>query len=69
MSKVSDIVCRLGGNFIDIQHHRIFTMLPAKDTYVDIIVETRDRENLDEILAELRDADYIVKILEPNAPD
>ena len=45
------------------------TMLPAKDTYVDIIVETRDRKHLDEILAELRDADYIVKILEPNAPD
>lgn len=69
MAKVSDIVCRLGGNFIDIQHHRIFTMLPAKDTYVDIVLETRDRQHLDTILQELRDTNYLVTVLAPNVTD
>jgi threonine dehydratase len=69
MAKVSAIVCQLGGNFIEIRHQRIFTMLPAKDTYVDIILETRDRKHLDIILQELRGADYTVKVLEPDAAD
>lgn len=69
MAKISEIVSRTGGNFIEIQHHRIFTMLPAKDTYLDLILETRDRQHLDAILADLRDADYTVRLLEPHAPD
>ena len=65
LARISEIVSRLGGNFIDIQHHRIFNILPAKDTYVDIILETRDRQHLDDILTELRKADYPVSVLGP----
>ncbi|MBT8444356.1 MAG: threonine ammonia-lyase [Gammaproteobacteria bacterium] len=68
MARVSEIVSRLGGNFVDIQHHRIFTMLPAKDTYMDLMLETRDRLHLDAILEELRDAGYAVEALDPEAP-
>lgn len=68
MARVSEIVSRLGGNFIDIQHHRIFTMLPAKDTYMDMMLETRDRPHFDAILAELRDAGYAVQVLDPEVP-
>lgn len=65
MAKISQIVSRSGGNFIEIQHHRIFTMLPAKDTYLDLILETRDRQHLDAILADLKQAEYTVRLLEP----
>jgi threonine dehydratase len=65
MARISEIVSRLQGNFIDIQHNRIFTLLPAKDTYVDIILETRDRPHLQTILAELREVDYAVRVLDP----
>jgi predicted N-formylglutamate amidohydrolase len=41
----------------------------VKDTYVDIILETRDRQHLDAILAELREADYTVRILDPYGID
>jgi len=68
MAKVSEIVSRLGGNFIDVQHHRIFTMLPAKDTYVDMMLETRDRQHFDAILAELGEAGYAVQLLDPEVP-
>jgi len=69
MAKISEIVSRLRGNFIDIQHHRIFTMLPVKDTYVDMILETHDRQHLDSILAELREAAYTVRVLDPYGLD
>jgi len=69
LARISEIVSRLGGNFIDIQHHRIFNILPAKDAYVDIILETRDRQHMDDILAELRKADYPVRVLGPDAGD
>ena len=69
MARISEIVSRLRGNFIDIQHHRIFTMLPAKDTYVDMILETRDRRHLDIILAELRETEYMVRVLDPYGLD
>jgi len=69
MATISEIVSRLEGNFIDIQHHRIFTLLPAKDTYVDMILETRDRNHLDIILAELRQAEYTVRVLDADGPD
>ena len=68
MARVSEIVSRHGGNFIDIRHQRIFTMLPAKDTYVDIILETRDRQHCEQILGELREAEYTVRVIDPNAP-
>ncbi len=69
MAKISEIVSRLRGNFIDIQHHRIFTMLPVKDTYVDMVLETHDRQHLDSILAELREAEYTVRVLDPYGLD
>lgn len=69
MARISEIVSRLQGNFIDIQHHRIFTQLPAKDTYVDIILETRDRQHLDAILTELQKADYTVRVLDAHGID
>jgi threonine dehydratase len=67
LAKVSAIVARLGGNFIEIQHHRIFTTLPAKDTCVDLILETRDRGHLEQILGELSEAGYPVRTLDPDA--
>ena len=69
ISRVAEIVSKRGGNFIEVQHHRIFTMLPAKDIYVDMILETRDRQHLDLILADLREAEYAVSILDQEAPN
>lgn len=68
IARVAEIVARLGANFIEIEHHRIFTTLPAKDTYLELILETRDRGHLEQILKELGDAGYAVRILDPDVP-
>ena len=41
----------------------------VKDTCVDMILQTRDRQHLDTILTELRDVDYTVQMLDPYGLD
>lgn len=62
LGKVSTIIGNLGGNIIDVSHHRLFSQLPAKETYSDVTLETRDRIHLDDILAALREAGFAVRI-------
>ena len=62
LAQITKIIGDLGGNIIDVSHHRLFTELPAKETYSNVTLETRDRANLEDILAGLRGADFTVHI-------
>ncbi len=62
LATITKIIGDLGGNIIDVSHHRLFTELPAKETYSNVTLETRDRENLEDILNGLRDAGFTVHI-------
>lgn len=64
IARIATVVGRLEANFIDLQHQRIFTALPARDTYIDITLETRDRPHLEQILKELQGEGYDVRILD-----
>jgi threonine dehydratase len=64
IARIASVVGRLEANFIDLQHQRIFTALPARDTYIDITLETRDRQHLEAVLRELQAEGYDVRILE-----
>ena len=64
IARIATVVGRLEANFLDLQHQRIFTALPVRDTYIDITLETRDRQHLDAILRELQAEGYDVRILE-----
>ncbi len=54
LTKVSEIIAKAGANVIDVAYHKIFSDLPAKQTYIDISVETFDRPHLDRVVAELK---------------
>lgn len=51
-------------NIVDVSHQRVFTKLPAKGTYADIEVETRDRRHLDRLMEALREQSYDVRLIE-----
>lgn len=51
-------------NIVDVSHQRVFTKLPAKGTYADIEVETRDREHLDQLMTTLRARGYDARLIE-----
>lgn len=54
LTKVADIIARERANVIDVAYHKIFSDLPAKQTYIDISVETFDRAHLERVMAALR---------------
>lgn len=62
LADITRIIGDLGGNIIDVSHHRLFTELPAKETYSNVTLETRDRENLEDILNGLRSAGFTVRV-------
>ena len=51
-------------NIIEIYHQRIFTSLPAKGLITDIECEARDRMQIDELIANLRERGYNVETVE-----
>ncbi|WP_407876042.1 threonine ammonia-lyase [Qipengyuania nanhaisediminis] len=53
-------------NIIEIYHQRIFTTLPAKGLITDIECEARDAEQVDKLVAALREAQYKVQVVELN---
>ncbi|MBL4800411.1 MAG: threonine ammonia-lyase [Emcibacter sp.] len=60
LAQITKIIGDLGGNIIEVSHHRLFTELPAKETYSNVTLETRDRKNLDDILDGLRGEGFTV---------
>ena len=62
LSIISSIIGDKGGNIIDVSHHRLFTELPAKETYSNITLETRDSQHLQDILDELREKGFVVNV-------
>jgi threonine dehydratase len=49
-----------GVNIIEVQHHRIFTRLPAKDTVIEVECEARDSRAIDTLVRHLQDAGFQV---------
>ena len=47
-------------NIIEINHSRIFTRLPAKDTVIEVECEARDPEAIEHCIQLLQEADFKV---------
>jgi threonine dehydratase len=62
--KLARVFHEHNANIIDVSHQRVFTKLPAKGTYADIEVETRDRRHLDRLVEALRETGYDVRVIE-----
>ena len=50
-----------GVNIIEINHSRIFTRLPAKDTLIEVECEARDAKAIDDVVARLEAAGFQVE--------
>jgi threonine dehydratase len=50
-----------GVNIIEVNHHRIFTRLPAKDTVIEVECEARDADAVDRLVKRLEDAGFDVE--------
>ena len=63
LAAVVAVLSNAGANIVEVSHQRIFTILPAKDVVLEVVIETRDRAHLTSIIEALRAADYNVEVL------
>ena len=50
-----------GVNIIEVNHHRIFTRLPAKDTVIEVECEARDSQAIETLIKRLDGAGFDVE--------
>jgi threonine dehydratase len=61
LAAITAKVYEAGVNVIEINHSRIFTTLPAKDTMIEVECEARDAASIDDVVARLEAAGFKVQ--------
>ena len=61
LSAITAKVFAAGANIIEVNHSRIFTRLPAKDTVIEVECEARDPETIDDVVKRLETAGFHVE--------
>ena len=61
LAAITSKVYEAGVNVIEINHSRIFTRLPAKDTMIEVECEARDPAAIDDVVARLEAAGFRVE--------
>jgi threonine dehydratase len=63
LAAVSALLAEAGANIIEVSHQRTFSDLPAKGTLLEVVIETRDRAHLDEVMKRLGEAGFTAWLL------
>ena len=58
LGTVSAIIGQMGANIVEVAHNRLALDVPAKGAEFDIMIETRDAQHTQEIIAALRERGY-----------
>jgi threonine dehydratase len=58
LAAVSALLAEAGANIIEVSHQRTFSDLPAKGTLLEVVIETRDRTHLEDVMRRLRETGY-----------
>jgi threonine dehydratase len=51
LAKVAALIAEAGGNIVEVQHQRIFGTTSVRSPEVEFLVETRDREHTEALVA------------------
>jgi threonine dehydratase len=58
LAAVSALLADAGANIIEVSHQRTFSDLPAKGTLLEVVIETRDRAHLEDVMKRLAEAGF-----------
>jgi len=64
LGEIATLIGRLGGNILEVSHHRLFLNVPAKGTTLDVTMETHDRDHASRIHGALEAAGHSVHPLD-----
>ncbi|MBO0741121.1 MAG: threonine ammonia-lyase [Hyphomicrobiaceae bacterium] len=62
LAKVANLLGEAGANIVEVYHQRIFSDLPAKAALLELVIETRDRQHLNDTVKCLRAAGFAVEV-------
>ncbi len=63
LARIASIIGKTGGNIIEVYHQRLFYDVPAKQADVDVVLETRNTEHIEEVIAKLRIDGFPTRVL------
>ncbi|HAT85769.1 MAG TPA: threonine ammonia-lyase [Rhizobiales bacterium] len=66
LGEISTVIGDLGGNVLEVDHHRTFLNVPVKGASIDITIETRDADHAQDIIKGIESKGHKVEHL--NAP-
>jgi len=58
LAAVAALLAEAGANIVEVSHQRTFSDLPAKGTLLELVIETRDRAHLEDVLTGLSAAGF-----------
>jgi threonine dehydratase len=61
LAAVAALLADAGANIIEVSHQRTFSELPAKATLLQLVIETRDRAHLDDVMAKLNASGLVAR--------
>lgn len=61
LGEISTTIGDMGGNILEVEHHRTFLKVPAKGATLDVVFETRDGAHANEIIAALEARGFVVE--------
>jgi threonine dehydratase len=64
LAKVTNVIGEAGANIMEVSHQRLFGHVEAKSTDLDVVMETRDRPHVDDVIARLTAAGFKTKLLD-----
>jgi threonine dehydratase len=67
LAVVASTIGAKGGNIVEVYHQRLFHDVPVKLADLDVVIETRNKAHVDEIVAALRDKGYKTRLLSDRA--
>jgi threonine dehydratase len=63
LAKLTKVVGDAGGNIVDVEHQRLFGVFSVKSTEIELTLETRDREHVNQLLKELDSHGFAAHLL------
>ena len=64
LAQISGLVAQGGGNIINVTHQRIFAGVSVRQADLDLAIETRDADHMNEIETRIREAGFAVRRLD-----
>ncbi len=63
LARITATVAEAGANINEVHHQRAFTLLAAQNVAIELVLQTRGREHIEQVMARLREAGFDTTLL------